>query len=76
MVKNLPANAGDTRDPSSIPGWEDPLRRKWQLTPVFLPGKFHGQRSLVGYSSWGHKESDTTEHTHYIILISIFFFLI
>ena len=47
---SLPANAGDTRDPSSIPGWEDPLRRKWQLTPVFLPGKFHGQRSLVGYS--------------------------
>ena len=39
-------------------------RRKWQLTPVFLPGKSHGQRSLVGYSSWGHKESDTTEQTH------------
>ena len=30
-------------------------------SPVFLPGEFHGQRSLVGYSSWGHKESDTTE---------------
>ena len=30
-------------------------------TPVFLPGKFHGQRSLVGYSPWGHKKSDTTE---------------
>ena len=39
---------------------EDPLERKWQPTPVFLPGKFHGQRSLVGYSPWGHKESDTT----------------
>ena len=38
-----------------------PWRRKWQLTPVFLPGKFHGQRSLVGYSPCGHKESDTTE---------------
>ena len=36
-------------------------RRKWQPTPVFLPGKSHGQRSLVGYSPWGHKESDTTE---------------
>ena len=36
-------------------------RRKWQLTPVFLPGKLHGQRSLVDYSSWGHKVSDTTE---------------
>ena len=34
---------------------------EWQPTPVFLPGKFHGQRSLVGYSPWGHKESDMTE---------------
>ena len=33
-----------------------PWRKKWQHTPVFLPGKFHGQRSLVGYSPWGHKE--------------------
>ena len=41
-----------------------PQRRKWQPTPIFLPGKFHGQRSLVGYSPWGHKESGTTEHTH------------
>ena len=35
--------------------------RKWQPTPVFLPGESHGQRSLSGYSPWGHKESDTTE---------------
>ena len=35
--------------------------RKWQPTPVFLPGNFHGQRSLGGYSPWGHKESDMTE---------------
>ena len=42
-------------------------RRKWQPSPVFLPGKFHGQKSLVGYSPWGHKESDTTEHTHIYI---------
>ena len=34
-----------------------PLRRKWQPTPIFLPGKFHGQWSLVGYSPWGHNES-------------------
>ena len=40
-----------------------PWRRKWQSTPVFLPGESHGQRSLVGYSSWGHKELDRTEHT-------------
>ena len=38
-----------------------PWRRKWQLMPVFLPGKPHGQRSLAGYSPWGCKESDTTE---------------
>ena len=38
-----------------------PWRRKWQPTPVLLPGKSHGQRSLVGYSPWGHQESDTTE---------------
>ena len=34
--------------------------RKWKPTPVFLPGKFHGQGSLEGYGSWGHKELDTT----------------
>ena len=42
-------------------------RRKWQHTPVFLPGKSHGQRSLVGYSPWGRKESDTTERLHFTI---------
>ena len=42
-----------------------PWRRKWEPTPVFLPGEFLGQRSLVDYSPWGYKESDTaTEHTH------------
>ena len=51
------------------PGWDPwvgkiPWRRKWQSTPVLLPGKSHGQRSLVGYSPWGHKESDTTERLH------------
>ena len=40
---------------------EIPWRRKWQPTPVFLPGGFHGQRKLVGYSPCGHKESDTTK---------------
>ena len=44
-------------------GWEDPWRREWQLSPVFLPGEFHAQRRLVGYSPWGHKELDTTEVT-------------
>ena len=46
--------------------WEEPWRRKWQSTPVFLPRKFHGERSLMGYSPWGCKESDTIgrAHTH------------
>ena len=39
-----------------------PWRRKWQPTPVFLSGKFHGQKSLAGYSQWSRKELDTTEH--------------
>jgi len=42
-------------------------RRKWQPTPVFLPGKFHGWRSLVGYSPWGCKELDTTERLHWVL---------
>ena len=41
-----------------------PWSRKWQTTPVFLPGESHGQRSLAGYSPWGHRESDATERTH------------
>ena len=58
VVKNMPVNAGDVR--GSIPGWENPLE-EWQPTPVFLPEKLHGQKSLVDYSPWGHKESDVTE---------------
>ena len=62
-VKN-PANAGD-------PGMElwvrkIPWRRKWQPTPVFLPGKSHGWRSLVSYSPWSHKELETTEQFHFL----------
>ena len=71
VVKNLPAKAGDARDAGLISGsGRSPGSRKWQTTPVFLPGKFHGQRSLVGYSPRSHKESDVTEgtptcaHTH------------
>ena len=58
MVKNPLANEGDM---SSIPGsGRFPWRRKRLATPVFLPGKSHGQRSLEGYSPWGCKESDST----------------
>ena len=46
-------------------GREDPLEKGMATHSVFLPGEFHGQRSLVGYSPWGHKELDTTERlTH------------
>ena len=66
VVKNLPPNAGDVRDMGSIPGLgRFPWRRKWQPTLVFLPGKFHRQRSLVGDSPWGRKESGTTEATEH-----------
>ena len=62
VVKNLLGNA---RDVSSIPGsGKCPGAGNGKSSPVFLPGKFHGQRSLVGCSSWGHKGSDTTAHTH------------
>ena len=43
-------------------------RRKWHPTPVLLPGESHGWRSVVGYSPWGHKESDTAERTHFTSL--------
>ena len=42
-----------------------PWRREWQPSPVFLPGKFHGQRSPASYSLWGLKESDVTEQVHF-----------
>ena len=51
-----------------------PWRGKWQPTPVFLPGKFHGQRSLVGYSPWGHRVGHkwVIEHTHiHLIMIQL-----
>ena len=58
MVKNLPT-MWETR----VHPWvgKIPWRREWLPTPVFLPGEAHGQRSLVGFSPWGCKESDTTK---------------
>ena len=55
MVKNLPAMQFDP--------WvrKIPWRREWLLIPVFLPGEFHGWRSLTGYSPWGHQELETAE---------------
>ena len=52
-------------------GGKIPCSGKWQHTPVFLPGKFHGKRSLEGYSPWGHKELDITEHTQTIRTIIV-----
>ena len=61
-------SACNVGDQGSIPGWgRSPWRREWQPIPVFLPGEFHEERSVAGYSPWGCKESDTTErltHTH------------
>ena len=47
-----------------------PWRKEWQPTPVFLPEESHRQRSLVGYSLWGCKESDTTEQLTLLLLVS------
>ena len=63
LVKNLPANAGDLKDPVLIPGVGDPWGRAWQPTPVFLPGKSQGQWSLMGCCLWGRREVDTTKVT-------------
>ena len=52
-------------------GGEDPLEMEMQSTPVFLPGKPHAQRSLGGYSPWGHKESDMTEQLHFGFLYKL-----
>ena len=48
---------------------EDPWRRKWQPSPVLMPGKSHGWRSLVGYSPWGRKGLDTSKRLHFFTLL-------
>ena len=65
VVKNLSAHTEAAGDVGSIPGsGRFPWRRKWQLSPVFLPRESHGQGSLVGYSPGGLKELDMTVTTH------------
>ena len=66
--KNLPVTQETQFDP-----WirKIPWRRKWPPTPVFSPRESHGQRSLVGYSPWGHTESDTTEVTDHARLCDL-----
>ena len=58
MIKNLPS-VQETRVQSL--GWEDPLEKGMSTSPIFLPGECHGQKSLMVYSQWGHKELYTTE---------------
>ena len=69
--RNLPAKAGDSRDRGSIPeSGRSPGVGNDKPTPVFLPGKSHGQRSLAGYSPWGRKEVErwVTLHTFSLLL--------
>ena len=65
MVKESPYQCRRCRGHGFVP-WvvKMPWSRKWLSTSVFLPGKFHGQRSLVGYSPWSCKEFNVAEHTH------------
>ena len=69
MVKNPPANAGDTGDVGLIPGSEDPLEKEMIIHSSILAWEYHGERRLVGYSPWGPKELDTMHtnsiHCHY-----------
>ena len=79
MAENLPAM--QEIQVQSL-GQEDPWRRGWLPTPVFLPGEFNGQKSLASYSLWGHKRLDTTEqlihmrtdthtNTYYVLVASL-----
>ena len=75
--KDSAYNAGYTGEAGSIPwGGEIPWRKAWQPTPVFLPGKSHGQRNLTGYSLWGRKRIEQdweSEHiTHCAIQRTLF----
>ena len=64
VVRNLPASAADARDPADPWVRKISWSRKQHPPLVFLSGKFHGQRSLAGYSPWGDKELNMTEHAH------------
>ena len=69
VVKNLPVNAEDSGEVGSILGQEELLEKQMAIhSSNILAGEFHGQRSLVGYSPWGHKESNMTEYPHIVHL--------
>ena len=66
MGKKPTCNVGDAGDVCSIPGsGSSSWRKAWQLTPIFLPGESHGQRSLAGYGPQGHNEWNMTEATEH-----------
>ena len=69
MSKEAACNAGETGDGFDPSVGKISWKRAWQPTPVFLPGKPQGQRSLAGYSPWGHRESDTTEVTEHAYIV-------
>ena len=75
MVKNLPANAEAAGDTGMIRGLGKSPGGGNGNTPVFLPGKSHGQRSLAGYSPWGCKELNATEHALYNSTILGYFYV-
>ena len=67
VIKNPPAREVDKRPGFDSWAGKIPWRRKWQLSPIFLPGKLHREKSLAGCSSWGFRASDkseVTQHTH------------
>ena len=63
VVKNLPVSERCKKGRFDPWVGKIPSSRKWQVTTEFLPGKFHGQRCLVGYCPWGHRELGMTEYT-------------
>ena len=72
--KNLPAMP-ETPVQSLGQVGKVPWRRKWLPTPVFLPGKFHGERVLAGYSPWGSREPDMTERLTMVFFLKFVTFL-
>ena len=72
IVKNL--SAMNETQVQSLVG-KIPWRREWLPTPVFLSGEFHGQKSLAGYSPWGHKESDIPEQLTLSLSLKVLTFL-
>ena len=70
-LKRLSSNSSSSRTESKLEvASVRSLRRQWHPTPVLLPGKSHGRRSLVGCSPWGREESDTTERLHFHFSLS------